>query len=59
MLPAKSGKVEWSLFDLVRDPQEKENLTDQERERAGRMKAALEAWQKSVVRSLNGKDYAG
>lgn len=57
-IPAKSGRVEYSLFDLADDPAETADAIDREPERAGRMKAALEAWQKSVIRSLNGDDYA-
>lgn len=56
-IPEKSGTVKYSLFDLAKDAAEKNDLIDQEPERAGRMKAALEAWQQSVIRSLNGEDY--
>jgi hypothetical protein len=49
--------VKLELYNLVRDPQEKNNLAAQEAERVKAMKAKLEKWLKSVVRSLNGEDY--
>jgi len=45
------------LFNLSQDAQEKVDLAPREPARAARMQAELEAWQKSVVRSLNGEDY--
>lgn len=45
------------LYDLSKDPKETTDLAAKEPERAGRMRAALEAWQKSVDRSLAGEDY--
>lgn len=50
-----SGKVE--LYDLAADPQEKEDLAPGQPGRAAAMKAALEAWQDSVLRSFRGGDY--
>ena len=55
-IETKKG-VKLELYHLVRDPQEKNNLAPQEAERVRAMKAGLERWQKSVVRSLNGEDY--
>jgi arylsulfatase A-like enzyme len=49
--------VRLELYNLVRDPQEKNNLVVQNAERVSKMKAQLEKWLKSVVRSLNGEDY--
>ncbi len=46
-----------ALHNLAKDPVEKVNLAASDPERVSRMKAQLEAWQKSVVRSLNGEDY--
>ena len=46
-----------ALHNLAKDPVEKVNLAGTEPERVARMTAQLEAWQKSVVRSLNGEDY--
>jgi len=53
----RKGKIEYLLFDLVSDPKEKKDLSKREPERTERMKSELEAWQKSVIRSLNGEDY--
>ena len=39
------------------DPGEQNNLLTRQSDRAKSMKPQLEAWLKSVVRSLNGKDY--
>jgi len=51
------SKVRFELYDLADDPGEKNDLCARESERAERMKAALEGWQRSVIRSLNGADY--
>ena len=48
-------KVE--LFNVVDDPGERRDRAAEEPERVIRMQEALEAWQASVVRSLNGGDY--
>jgi len=53
----KKGQARFELYNLARDPGEKKNLVDGQADRAGAMKAELEAWLKSVVRSLNGEDY--
>jgi arylsulfatase A-like enzyme len=53
----KSGEATYSLHDLVKDPREQTDRSAGEPERLKKMKAGLEAWQKSVIRSLNGKDY--
>lgn len=51
----------YELYDLSQDPEESRDLSGdaQHAERAARMKAGLDRWMRSVVRSLNGKDYAG
>jgi len=49
----------FELYDLGEDPMEREDLAG-DPEHAGRlaqMKKELDAWMRSVVRSLNGKDY--
>lgn len=51
------GGVTYALFHLAKDPQEKTDLAAREADRVARMQAELEAWQKSVVQSLNGGDY--
>jgi arylsulfatase A-like enzyme len=50
-----SGKVE--LYDLQADPTEKKDLASDKSELAAKMKAELETWQDSVLRSYRGEDY--
>lgn len=54
----KQGQLSWELYNLADDPAESNDLHNAESERAKTMSAALEAWLKSVARSLNGDDYA-
>jgi len=51
----KGMKLE--LYNLIEDPEEGKDLAAQNSERVKSMKARLEEWQRSVVRSLNGEDY--
>lgn len=53
----KGGQVTWELYNLTDDPDEKTNVVEKQTARAARMRAGLEQWLVSVVRSLNGKDY--
>jgi arylsulfatase A-like enzyme len=53
----KNGKVKLELYNLARDPGEQDDVLARDRDRVKSMKSQLEAWLKSVVRSLNGKDY--
>jgi len=53
----KDGKIRWELYHLERDPMESKDLVGNEPEKAGEMKSGLEAWQRSVVRSMYGLDY--
>jgi arylsulfatase A-like enzyme len=53
----KRRSVELELYNLAKDPDEEKNLSTQLSGRTSAMKAELEQWQKSVVRSLNGEDY--
>jgi arylsulfatase A-like enzyme len=53
----EDGEVQFSLFDLSIDPVEQIDLFHQEAEKASRMRAELESWQRSVLRSMNGRDY--
>jgi len=53
----ESGKVTVGLYQLAQDPLEGRDLAEQDPERVKSMRAQLEAWQASVVRSLNGEDY--
>ncbi len=50
-------EVIWELYDLAADPTESEDLAATQRDRVGAMRADLERWLESVVRSLNGEDY--
>ena len=54
----KSGDAKYALFDLAADPAEEQDLAAEQPDRVARMKAELQAWQVSVVKSLNGEDYA-
>ena len=47
----------YRLYNLKKDVQEKTDLAAAQPERLVRLKGELAAWQKSVVDSLNGKDY--
>jgi len=51
------GKVKYELYQLAEDREEKIDLYARQPDRAEKMKTALEAWQRSVIRSLNGEDY--
>lgn len=48
---------EWELYNVVEDPSEENNLIEKRPELAARMRAELEAWSKSVDRSVEGADY--
>ena len=49
----------FELYKLTDDPLEKTDLSEapQHTQRLERMKKELDAWMRSVVQSLNGKDY--
>ncbi len=53
----KKGRVRLELYDLAHDPHEASDVAASEPKRVDEMKADLEAWLLSVVRSLNGEDY--
>jgi arylsulfatase A-like enzyme len=54
---AGGASAKYELYNLAKDANETTDLAAAEPERASRMKTELEAWQKSVIRSLNGEDY--
>ena len=47
----------WELYDLTVDLSEHTDLAAQHPEIVSRMKAELEKWQQSVLRSNRGEDY--
>ncbi len=53
----EEGTLTWELYNLEDDPEEQNDLTDQQPDRTASMKKALEEWQASVVRSMDGEDY--
>lgn len=57
-IETKDGRVKWELYNLAIDRTESMDRLAAEPDRASRMKTALAAWLRSVVASLNGKDYA-
>ena len=56
-IQSKTANVKLELYNLENDPREQNNLAVKHVDRANSMKSQLEAWQASVVQSLNGKDY--
>ena len=56
-IPGKGDAVKFELYNLADDPAEKTNLAADQPERTEAMKTSLEAWQLSVIQSLNGADY--
>jgi len=55
-IESKKG-VKLELYNLAKDPEESNDLAAQNGERVRAMKAELERWLESVIRSLNGEDY--
>jgi arylsulfatase A-like enzyme len=51
------GTTRYELYRLDDDPMEASDLSERNQEQLQKMKAELEAWQRSVIRSLNGEDY--
>ncbi len=51
------GRTTYELYNLADDAQETTDLAAGQAKRVDAMKAALQAWQESVIRSLNGEDY--
>ena len=55
----KTGDLNWELYHLEEDPMESMDLLAKHPERVKEMQSALEDWQRSVGRSMNGGDYYG
>ncbi len=53
----KSAPGHWELYDLTVDLSEQTDLATKQPEIVNRMRAELEAWQLSVIRSYHGEDY--
>ena len=53
----KNDAIKFELYNLQDDPNEKTDLASQQPDRMKAMQGELDAWLKSVVESLNGKDY--
>jgi arylsulfatase A-like enzyme len=56
-IEGKAGPVKWELYNLAADRVEAKDLFEAEPARAARMRGELDQWLKSVVASLNGRDY--
>lgn len=52
------GEFRYELYDLAADARETSDLAAKEPERVKAMSGHLSDWQRSVIRSLNGEDYA-
>ena len=53
----KEKVIKWELYNLAEDPLESNDLIAIQPERTKSMKSSLKQWLKSVVHSLNGRDY--
>ena len=53
----KTKPNQWELFDVAGDRSEKSNIAAENPAVVNRMKAELENWQMSVIRSYQGEDY--
>jgi arylsulfatase A-like enzyme len=56
-IQGKNGSAKYELYNLAKDPYEKNNLASKEADRVDTMKKAQHQWLVSVVNSLNGKDF--
>ncbi len=54
----RQGSVRFELYNLADDPDERSDRAAERNDRVQAMRTAMEAWLKSVVRSLNGEDYS-
>lgn len=56
-LPSQGGEFTYELYNLKSDREERNDVAADNQAIVARMTAQLEAWQKSVLGSLNGDDY--
>ncbi|MHC4222054.1 MAG: sulfatase family protein, partial [Planctomycetota bacterium] len=56
-LISRSVKERYMLFDLINDPGETTDISEQEPDIADKMKVTLEKWRRSCEKSLMGNDY--
>jgi arylsulfatase A-like enzyme len=54
---SKPSLAKYTLYDLAADPAEANDLAGEMPDRVARMKAELNQWQRSVVRSIASEDY--
>ena len=54
----KGDNVQYELYQLMDDPMEANDLSESQKDRVATMAKALEAWQRSVLASWSGEDYA-
>jgi hypothetical protein len=52
------GKAKYELYNLAKDPHEKNNVASKEPDRIKAMKKTQQQWLVSVVNSLNGNDFS-
>ncbi len=53
----EKGDVDYELYNLETDPDEKQNIIDKDTAIDEKLKTGMRIWLESVVDSLNGKDY--
>ena len=56
-ITGKKNEIKWELYNLADDPAEESDASKGNVERTAAMRADLDTWLGSVVRSLNGEDY--
>ena len=56
-IQSKDEKITLELYNLLKDPNEQNNLVEIKSDQAVSMSVQLESWLISVVNSLNGEDY--
>jgi arylsulfatase A-like enzyme len=54
----QGNSVKYELYNLAEDTNETTDIADDHPDLVAKLKAELDTWQKSVIGSLNGDDYA-